>query len=670
MDFAKIKTAVAKQFDTMSKGELFRTGTSNDDLWATYLDSFPEGTNPIYRERTEHDCSCCKQFIRAVGNVVAIVDSKLVSIWDCEVGDPNYQVVADAMATLVKSKPITEAFTHFEPKAGTDKNFEDTVNGVKTWTHFFVNIPARFVKKGTEAGPYLGEQRATFDVFLRSLKEITEDSVDTVLELIAQKSLYRGEEHEHTLKAFLQKQKEFKRVAPEDQGNFVWNLIKSVSMNVSRVRNTAIGTLLVDLSGGTELDDAVKSFEAKVAPANYKRPTALVTKAMIESAKKTVEELGLTSALERRYATIHDITINNILFADKSTPSHLSGDVFDMLSAKADKPKSLDKVEEVGIEDFLANILPKATSLEVMMDNAHTGNLVSLIAPSDPTAKPLFKWGNRFSWSYNGEFADSIKERVKAAGGNVTGELCCRLAWDYTDDLDFHMYEPNDNRIYFGNRRQLSINGGMLDVDANGADGIRENPVENIFYEKLSSMKEGEYRLVVHNYSRRSDGVGFEVEIDIGGQVNRIEYGQVIPTGKAVEVATLRYTKEKGAEVLQSLPSTKTVKSVWGVDTNTFQPVDVVMMSPNYWDDEATGNKHYFFMLRGCRNEGQSRGFFNEFLSNDLTQHRKVMEMVGSKMKAEESEHQLSGLGFSSTQKNSLLCRVKGSFTRTVKIVF
>lgn len=670
MDFATIKTAVAKQFDTMSKGELFRTAVPNDDLWATYLGSFPEGTNPIYRERTEHDCSCCKQFIRAVGNVVAIVNNKLVSIWDCEVGEPNYQAVVDAMATLAKSKPIAGVFTHFEPKAGTDKSFEDTVNGVKTWTHFFVNVPARFVKKSTEAGPYLGEQRSTFDLFLRGLKEITGDSVDTVLELIAQKSLYRGEEHEHTLKAFSQWQKEFKRVAGEEQENFVWSLIKAAPMNVSRVRNTAIGTLLVDLSAGMELDDAVKSFEAKVAPASYKRPTALVTKAMIESAKKTVEELGLTSALERRYATIHDITINNILFADKSTPSHLSGDVFDTLSAKADKPKSLDKVEEIGIEDFLANILPKATSLEVMMDNTHTGNLVSLIAPSDPTAKPLFKWGNRFSWSYSGGMADSMKERVKQAGGNVTGDLCCRLAWEYRDDLDFHMYEPSGGHIYFSNKGRKSPCGGMLDVDANGMSGMMAHPVENIFYEKLSSMKEGEYRLVVHNYSRRSDGVGFEVEIDIGGQVNRIEYGQVIPAGKAVEVATLRYTKEKGAEVLQSLPSTKSVKSVWGVDTNTFQPVDVVMMSPNYWDGEATGNKHYFFMLRGCRNEGQSRGFFNEFLNNDLTQHRKVMEMVGSKMKTEESEHQLSGLGFSSTQKNSLLCRVKGSFTRTVKIVF
>lgn len=64
------------------------------------------------------------------------------------------------------------------------------------------------------------------------------------------------------------------------------------------------------------------------------------------------------------------------------------------------------------------------------------------------------------------------------------------------------------------------------------------------------------------------------------------------------------------------------------------------------------------------------RGFYNEFLRSDLDQHRKVIEMVGARMKNEESERQLSGLGFSSTQRNSLLCRVSGSFARIIKILF
>jgi hypothetical protein len=75
-------------------------------------------------------------------------------------------------------------------------------------------------------------------------------------------------------------------------------------------------------------------------------------------------------------------------------------------------------------------------------------------------------------------------------------------------------------------------------------------------------------------------------------------------------------------------------------------------------------------MLDGCENDGIVRGFYNEFLRDELKDHRKVIEMVGAKMHIEHSVDQLSGLGFSSTQRNELLARVKGNFTRTVKVVF
>lgn len=94
------------------------------------------------------------------------------------------------------------------------------------------------------------------------------------------------------------------------------------------------------------------------------------------------------------------------------------------------------------------------------------------------------------------------------------------------------------------------------------------------------------------------------------------------------------------------------------------------MLSPNYWDERAVGNQHYFFMLENCLNEGKARGFFNEFLRPDLDAHRKVIEMVGAKMKTDESNDQLSGVGFSSTQRNSIMCRVTGAFTRIINITF
>lgn len=676
MEFQVFKRAVAKQFDKMSKSGLFVVESDKDQLWQTYLASFPEGTNPMYRERTEHDCTCCKQFIRAVGNVVAIVDGKVESIWDVKIPqEPAYQAVADALAEHVKSLPIANKFMHYERTAGTDRNFEQLTNGVQAWDHFFVNIPSQYVMRKDAIATKLSAERSKYDVFFRSLKEIDDDAINTVLELIAQRSLYRGDEHKFAVDAFKKLKDQFTRELPieQERATFVWAKLDSVPDSVARIRNTVIGTLMTDLSEGKELEYAVKAFETKVAPANYKRPTALITPRMIEQAKAKLEELGLTSALERRYATLRDITADNIIFANRNTRKALSGDVFDELASEsgAKAIKNLDRVEQVSIDRFITEIVPKAQSIEVMVENRHSGNFVSLVAPVDPTAGNLFKWSNKFSWSYAGEFADSIKERVKKAGGNVTGDLCCRLAWYNHDDLDLHMIEPDGHEIYFGNRHYDSPCGGRLDVDMNAGSGKTREPVENIFYASRNKMKEGVYTLFVYNFSKRENtNVGFDVEIDFMGDTYSFAHPAAVRSNAKVVVAKFKYSRAKGIEIIESLPMATTSKTMWGVATQTFQPVDVLMLSPNHWDGENVGNKHYFFMLNQCVNDGSARGFFNEFLKEDLNEHRKVFEMVGSKMKLGNSNEQLSGIGFSSTQPNTLLVRITGSFSRIINVVF
>lgn len=672
MNFNAIKIPIAAQFERMQAYPMFRVDIDKDTLWETYLSSFPPGTNPIFRERTEHDCSCCRQFVRTVGNVVAVIDRQLVSIWDVEIpSEPAFQAVVNALSAAVKSKSISAPFFHYEFVAGTDRNFEQLTEGVRTWTHFFVNINGRFVKPKTDIPTLLSELRSAHDVYLRSLAEISLESIDTVLELIAQNSLYRGEEHKPSVLQFRAAKVRFDSLSDDSSRDiFAWT--SDMSGAVTRIRNTVIGTLLIDISEGKDLETAVKSFESKVAPTNYKRPSALITKTMIEKAKEKLTELGLVSALDRRYANIRDINVNDLLFTDR-TVKPVSADMFDDLYEQTSfrtRSKNLDKVEEVSIDRFISEIIPCAQSIEVMFENRHQGNLVSLIAPSDPTARHLFKWGNNFSWSYAGELADAIKERVKLAGGNVTGDLCCRLAWHNYDDLDFHMIEPGRYEIYYGNRYNTSLSGGRLDVDMNVSPTTRE-PVENIFYANRQHMKEGEYHLFVHSYTHReSTNVGFECEIDYLGQVYCFAYDKSIRQNERVTVAKFRYSHKNGFEIIESLHSSVATRVLWNIPTQTFHRVNALMMSPNYWRERPTGNKHYLFMLDGCVNDGSARGFFNEFLNENLSPHRKVFEVVGSKMKPADSAEQLSGLGFSSTRHDTVICRIKGSFTRTIKVVF
>ena len=108
MNFMHIKQPLIDQFRKMSAGNiLYRMNVSKDDLWNTYINSFPQGSNNIYKTRTYHDCNCCKSFIRSMGNVVAIQNGKISSIWDITSPDPNYQVVADSLSEIVKNSKIS-----------------------------------------------------------------------------------------------------------------------------------------------------------------------------------------------------------------------------------------------------------------------------------------------------------------------------------------------------------------------------------------------------------------------------------------------------------------------------------------------------------------------------------------------------------------------------------
>lgn len=677
MTFEEFKTSISKQFAKMSRSELFRTGIAKDDLWATYLNSFPSGSNPIFRERTVHDCSCCRQFIKTIGDVVVVENGKTVSIWDCDIQDSTYKAVAQKMSELVKTQAIENRFLHYERSIGTDKNFEQLVEGIKTWEHFFVHLPLTnqneksIVCSKAEIGPKLSEARAHHDVFFRSLSELKVEAINTVLDLIAQNSLYRGEEHKSSIQKFLEAKQVFDSTKVDERDNLVWASLSYYPGAVSKIRNTSIGTLLVDLSEGRDLESAVSAFERMVAPANYKRPTALVTQAMINKAKETVNSLGLMSALERRFATLSDISINNVIFADRNARKIMSDNPFDDLPREpAAKADAFDRISELSIDKFLSDVVSKADSIEVLFENKHVGNLVSLVAPVDPSASSLFKWANSFSWSYNGDVADSIKERVKRAGGNVSGVLCCRLAWFNTDDLDLHLHEPSGEHIFYAHKQSSFRTGGQLDVDMN-VGGETRTPVENIFYPTEDRMPEGRYSFWVNQYNKReTKDVGFEIEIDWRGETHHMVYGKPVRHGENIDVATLRYAKRGESRLELKLPATTAAKKMWDIDTQHFHRVTTIMLSPNYWDGQGVGNKHFFFMLDGCHNDGSARGFYNEFLRGDLDKHRKVFELVGAKMRTNESKDQLSGLGFSSTQRNSIVIRVKGSFTRVVRVTF
>lgn len=683
---------VSESFQSIAKeGSVFVADIDGDDLWARYLAAFPEGMNPLFKKRTEHDCSCCKQFVRRAGGAVAISSEHgLRTVWDRAVEEaPHpYAFVAAALQQAVREVGIRDIFrvgkneTQFGAKY--TRSLDKETQKALTWNHFHTGeIPSRLRSATPDAAR--GDYRTTVQVFERGLVELSPDAVSTVLSLIESNALYRGEEHKHAVVEFQKMQRAYTalRVCEGAEMNYRDTHARSRSLfswaNASspaaRFRNTVIGTLVQDLSEGQDLEHAVKSFETKVAPQNYKRTTALITPGMVKKAMETIAELGLEPALERRFAVIGDVSVNDVKWVDGAARPLMKGGLGDVLMQHATAATRSAKdeerrAEEIGLDDFMSKILPEAQAMEVFFTGRHLGNLMALTAPVHPEPKRLFRWSNDFAWSYGGNVADSIKERVKKAGGRVDGAaLRISLSWFNYDDLDLHIYEPPTrtvrlginlhDHIYYATRSGWT--GGALDVDMNAGRGTTREAVENVVW--VRPPPDGPYRIVVNNYSQReTSNPGFVIETECEGKISHYSYNKIVRDHQDIAVATL-YVKNGVIERVEpgdpGITSANISQEKWGLATERFVKVSTVMLSPNYWGANAVGNKHTFFVLDGCKSDEDMRGFYNEFLHPRLEPHRKVFEVIADKTKCQPTEGHLAGLGFSSTKRDNFLVLVR-----------
>lgn len=631
-DFSK---AVEAQYNEMTKGELFTV--SVDNLFDKYLAAFPEGSNPLYKTRTVHDCQCCKQFVRRLGCVVAIKDGRFESIWHVEVPEP-FKDVAQAMRGAIRDATITGVFRTKEKRYGLEYNYGE--NDVRH-DHFQGLIAARHFALDPEAK--IGEAAATFQVMKRGLTEIKLADLDTVLELIEANELYKGAEFKDAIVGFRNLWIEGRKIHPTEKNIdlFVW---ANLDNRNARFRNTAIGTLFSEMAEGKDLDAAVRAFEKKVAPENYKRPTAVITQSMIEDAVQKLTTLGLGGAIYRRYARMTDVSVRDVKYVSNSTK--MKDNITQLLASSVHTPTpNLKHATQLKSID---EVIQGATAVHLFLENRHVGNFVTLTGSDGP--ERIFKWDNNFAWSYDGDVTDSVKQRVKAAGGNIECKLRVSLSWYNYDDLDLHCFPPNRQRIYFGSKQDI------LDVDMNAGGQKSRNAVENMAFDHLS---DGVYQFHVNQYQRReTDDVGFAIEIEYEGAIHQYSYPRVVAGD--IKCFDLTISKGKLVKIEPFLTGGNVSKDKWGVKTETLVPVTAIMNSPNHWGDNKVGAKHLIFALEGCHNPDPTRGIYNEYLRSDLDKHRKVFEVLGNKTKCVPTNDQICGVGFSQARGDSVTIVIDG----------
>jgi hypothetical protein len=662
MEFKEFNRAIQKQFYKMQKtGKLFTVDIDKDELWRQYLGSFPIGTDPMLFEATQHSCSSCRKFIKAIAGCVVIENNKLVTIWDIK-AENEYKTVAKIMKKLVKSKDIKNKFL-IRPNLTSNQIVGGLPNTVKpdnttlfrdkigmTFTHFNVKVDKEFIKE--DSLTTLAKIEGKFISHKRSCNEIPMASVEIVKDLIAG-DLYRGAEMLPVVEQFKQLLQGYTEA--EDKDTYLWSVLDTQG---KPIRTTVIGTLLLDVGTG-DLEVAVKKYESKVSAGSYKRTNAVVTPRMREQHLKIIRDEGIEDSLYKRYATLSDVSVNDVLFVDASVSDKMQDGIAGLMAQGTTSKPSLGKTRAtVSLEDFIANIVPKASSIKMLVENKHQGNLVSLISPKVADAPNIQQWSNNSSWAYNGGVTDSMKERVKEAGGDVNGILRFSIQWnednqDQRNDLDAHCIEPSGGcHIFFG-RRSCKKSTGNLDVDITSPGN--EIAVENITYQSTQSMLEGEYEFYVKNYSGRNVN-GFRAEIEMDGIIHSFDYANPVTSDVLVGTVTLKDGKFTLKTDLQTSTSSK---NVWGIKTQELVKVDSIMYSPNYWQDNSIGLKHTFFMLEGCNSNESVRGLYNEHLSSKYRDIRKSVDMLAPMLQCAPVDHPLSGLGFGS-RKDEFTVVVRG----------
>jgi hypothetical protein len=710
-NFSSFAKKVENKFtEIQGNGKLFKSSVSGDQLWEAYINSFKAEDNPVFRDpdSSTHNCNLDKSFIRRYGNIVAIDSSfNIVTMWDVELDESDvYFNSCRSMSNLLKSSPIKDVFfeTYDELNSlpyeklsrsqelfrlGFESNIKiytkeeadkfGVVEAGKTYKfyHFFGNLKKEFVDfSGKSQATLMSEFRDSKNVFMRGLEEISIDTLDLVKDLIIQGSLLDGQSHLFKIEQIIPFKKEFNNLSNSQKDNWCW--VTSYKLPFSKFRNELIGTLCVELTEGVELNTACQTWNKRVDPANFMKAKAPITQKQINDAKTIVEENGYSESFNRRFATIDDINVEEILHSNVGSGEIKNASIFDAVkptNSTRHKRSQFDGIEEVSIEKFMKEILPTCSSIEAFVENRMEGNLVALTTATNKDSKKMFKWNNNFSWTYKGNLAGKsmIKDAVKSAGGKVDGVLRFSIIWneDGRDILDFdaHALEPNRTEIYYSSdyrkdrgNRKTSMS-GQLDVDMIRPSGLG---VENITWSDKSMMKDGVYKLWIKNYDG-GPNKGFKAEIEFEGQIYTYEHKTQVKGNVVIALVTL---KDGVFSIEHKIPSEESNKVIWDIETNQFHKVNLVCLSPNHWGENNTGNKHYLFMIDGCKSDSSLRSFHNENLCADLVSHRKVMEVLGLTTMLEPTDKQLCGLGFNATVKDEIVLKLSGTFKRTIKVKF
>lgn len=677
----------ARVEDFLKKDNLFNLKINKDKVWELYLESIPSEHNQVFKERRYYDCNCCRHFLQHMAGIVEIKeDGEVESIWDFET-DTYFKQSVKELRKYAHSIDVNEIENlSFNPRTlRKQKGSNKKILGVKynvdedglVFNHFYAeNIPSKYVDcKNTNLINKKTSLKNTLEVF-------NLEAIEKTQEAVKEYNLPRFQEKRPIIQKLRDLMFDYANIEEENKEAWLWLVSLKNSEIITSFKNTSAGSLIDDIAKGEDVYSASMKYFSKVDPTKYQqKQNEELSKREIEKVEKYLKENDYMNSIPRRFAEIHDISVNDVLFSNANVRPLMndSESLFASLKPTKSEAPNSNKITEISLQEFISK-LSDTEKVEILFTPNLEKHLCSLIAPVNKEAKSLFKWNNGFSWAYNGNIADSsIREQVKKKGGKVDGVLVCSLAWNFEDrknlsDLDLHVKEPEGGYIYYPKKRKKMPSSGMLDVDIIDPERESSFSVENINYTDMKKMPNGKYEFYVNLFSGgRGMKNGFDIQLKIFDKIIEYKYTDreySYINGNATSAIHIATIEKQGSKLkliegvgLTPITNKTDVHKTWNMNTNTYQEVLVASYSPNYWtqNEVKTGYQHLMLFCKDTINEENPNGFFNEFIKKDiLNQGKAVIQVLGKKAKVKDNQEQLSGFGIALDKRIEFTVKIDG----------
>jgi hypothetical protein len=363
--------------------------TNADNLFEIFLDNLPA------EARQHYNCNTCKRFVNKYGNIAMINgNGSLTSpIWNEIENIPTlFKASIEAMKKKVEKAIVTNVFYSSKITLG--------VPVTEQWHHMSLQVPRYLLNSnnGDDLGEYMAEKLEDFKMLKTALEKYSLKSVSQALLILSAGAVNRSEKFVDNVQWFKELHdningiKDVRRI-----NNLIWKAVSKAKTGFCHINSGMIGTLLDDITEGFDLEEVQNRFNAKVSGDKYQRPQVAPSAGNIKRAEEIFTELGLESALKRRYARLEELPTIWKPEVNVDT-TQTKGGIFTSVKPKTEDGKNepstdYTPMKTITWEKFLQTVLPTAKKIEYQVK--HMDNYSAIVTAADSESEPILKWDSK-----------------------------------------------------------------------------------------------------------------------------------------------------------------------------------------------------------------------------------------------------------------------------------